>query len=91
MTSHWTIWAAAAGFVAGMAVGGAHFAALGWNVRLFASRRLALALGAQVLRCALSAALLFVLVRAGAGALLAGMAGLLIARQAALRVAVSRR
>lgn len=90
MTSHWTIWALAAGLAAGLAVGAAHFAALRWNARLFASGRVALALGAQALRCVLTAVLLYALARAGAPALLAGMTGLLFARHAALRPAVAK-
>lgn len=90
-TSHWTLWALATGLVAGIAAGAAHFAALRWNTRLFASGRLGFALVAQAARCALTALLLFALARVGAAALLAGMTGLLFARHAALRtVAVKR-
>jgi F1F0 ATPase subunit 2 len=88
--SHWTIWTLAAGLAAGVAVGAAHFAALRWNARLFASGRLGWALGAQATRCVLSALLLFALARVGVPALIAGMGGLLCARQAALRLSLAR-
>jgi F1F0 ATPase subunit 2 len=91
MTDQWTIWAGAAGLAAGVALGAAHFAALRWNARLFASGRIGLALGAQALRCVLTALLLFALSRAGVAALVAGMAGLLLARHAALRMTVLTR
>lgn len=91
MTDHWTIWACAAGLAAGIATGAAHFAALRWNTRLFAAGRIGFALGAQAVRCVLSALLLFALARAGAPAVLAGMAGLLLARHAALRLAAVAR
>lgn len=87
MTGHWMIWAGMAGLAAGSGAGAAHFAALQWNARLFASGRIGVALGAQAVRCGLSALLLFALARAGAPAMLAGMAGLLLARHAALRLA----
>ncbi|MEX3916379.1 ATP synthase subunit I [Paraburkholderia sp. BR10872] len=91
MTDHWTIWAGAAGLIAGVAVGAVHFAALRWNARLFASGRIGFALGAQALRCVLTALLLFALARAGVPALLAGMAGLLLACHTALRMMVRTR
>lgn len=91
MTEHSTIWACAAGLAAGMGAGAAHFAALGWNARYFAAGRFGLALGAQAARCMLSALLLFALARAGNPALLSGMAGLLLARHAVLRMAVQTR
>ena len=93
MTSHWTLWAplAGLGLGAGFALGAAHFAALRWNTRLFGSGRLGMALCMQAVRCLLTALLLFAFVRAGIVALVAGMTGLLFARQAALRAAASRR
>ena len=91
MTDHWSIWTCAAGLAAGTALGGVHFAALRWNARLFAAGRLGVALGAQAVRCVLTALLLFALARVGGAALLAGMAGLLLARHAALRIAVLAR
>ncbi|WP_043286400.1 ATP synthase subunit I [Paraburkholderia oxyphila] len=90
MTEHWAIWASMAGLAAGVGTGAAHFAALCWNARLFASGRVGFALGAQAVRCVLTALLLFALVRAGAAAVLAGMAGLLLARHGALRLVTSR-
>ncbi|HTH60822.1 MAG TPA: ATP synthase subunit I [Paraburkholderia sp.] len=91
MTDHWTVAACAAGLGAGIAAGAAHFAALRWNVRLFASGRVGFAFGAQVLRCVLTALVLVTLARAGSAALVAGMAGLLLARHAALRVVAVKR
>ncbi|SDD16000.1 N-ATPase subunit AtpR [Paraburkholderia lycopersici] len=88
MTDLWLLRTCATGLAAGMAAGAAHFAALRWNARYFAAGRLAVALGAQTVRCVLTALLLFALARAGSPALLAGMAGLLIARHATLRIAV---
>jgi F1F0 ATPase subunit 2 len=85
MIEHVTIGACAAGLAAGSAAGALHFAGLRWNARLFAAGRFGAALGAQAARCALTALLLFALARAGGPALLAGMAGLLLARYAALR------
>jgi F1F0 ATPase subunit 2 len=83
-----TIQACAVGLAAGTAAGAVHFAALRWNARLFAAGRFGVAVGAQAVRCALTALLLFALARAGGPALLAAMAGLVIARHAALRYAV---
>ncbi|CAB3789003.1 hypothetical protein LMG28688_02802 [Paraburkholderia caffeinitolerans] len=91
MTGHWTIWAVMAGLATGSAVGAAHFAALRWNARLFAAGRTGFALGAQAARCGLTALLLFALARAGGAAVLAGLAGLLLARHAALRLAMEAR
>ncbi|MCG5078747.1 ATP synthase subunit I [Paraburkholderia tagetis] len=89
MTGHWTIWACMAGFAAGVGAGAAHFAALRWNARLFASGRIGFALGAQAVRCVLTALLLFAFARAGVPAVLAGMSGLLLARHAVLRFAAA--
>jgi F1F0 ATPase subunit 2 len=85
MTGHWTIWAIAIGLAAGFAAGAAHFVALRWNIWLFASGRFGFGLFAQAARCLLTALVLFALARTGWAALLAGMTGLLFARQAALR------
>jgi F1F0 ATPase subunit 2 len=85
MIEHVTIVACATGLVAGTAAGALHFAGLRWNARLFAAGRFGAALGAQVARCVLTALILFALARAGSAALLAAMAGLLLARYAALR------
>ncbi|WP_028228572.1 N-ATPase subunit AtpR [Paraburkholderia ferrariae] len=91
MTSHWTFWALAAGLAAGFAAGAAHFAALRWNTRLFVAGRFGYAFGALAARCVLTALLLLVLARTGAPALLAGMAGLLLARHATLRAVAAVR
>ncbi|WP_321937761.1 ATP synthase subunit I [Paraburkholderia sp. J8-2] len=88
MTEHSTIWACAAALAAGVAAGAAHFAALRWNARYFAAGRMGIALGAQAVRCVLTAFILFAFARAGFPALLAGMAGLLLARHVVLRQAV---
>jgi len=91
MTDQRTILACTAGLAAGVALGAAHFAALRWNARLFESGRIGFALGAQALRCVLTALLMFALARAGVAAVVAGMAGLLLARHAALRMTVQTR
>jgi hypothetical protein len=91
MTNHWAIWIFASGFAAGFAVGAAHFIALRWNLWLFASGRFGFALCTQAARCVLTALLLFALARAGWPALLAGLTGMLLAREAALRFAGARR
>ena len=74
---------------AGLVVGGCHFASLRWNGELFGAGRVAPAIGLQLARIALSSAALFALARFGALPLIAGMAGFLLARGAALR-AVTR-
>ena len=91
MTDHLTLLRCAEGLAAGTAAGAAHFAALRWNARFFAAGRIGVALGAQAVRCVLTALLLFALARAGVAALLAGMAGLLLARHAVLRQTVRAR
>ncbi|WP_434666963.1 ATP synthase subunit I [Paraburkholderia sp. A3BS-1L] len=91
MTEHVTIWACLAGLAAGGGAGAAHFAALRWNTRLLVAGRIGFALGAQAVRCLLTALVLFALARAGAPALLAGMAGLLLARHAVMRLAAVKR
>ncbi|MCP3710091.1 hypothetical protein M3I54_24475 [Paraburkholderia sp. CNPSo 3274] len=91
MTDHSTILACAASLAAGIVAGAAHFAALSWNARYFAAGRIGVALGAQAVRCVLTALLLFALARAGIPALFTGMAGLLLARHAVLRLAVQTR
>jgi F1F0 ATPase subunit 2 len=85
MIEHVTIAACATGLAAGAVAGALHFAGLRWNARLFAAGRFGAALGAQAARCVLTALLLFALSRVGSAALLAAMAGLLLARYAALR------
>lgn len=69
------------GLLAGALVGALHFASLALNLRLFTAGRVLPALLLQLLRVALSVAALAVLIRFGLAALLAGAAGLLLARQ----------
>ena len=88
MTEHLAISACVTGLAAGIAAGAAHFAALRWNAQYFSAGRMGVALGVQAVRCVLTALLLFALARAGFPALLAGMAGLLLARHVVLRQAV---
>ena len=75
----------AIGLLAGTAAGAWHFVSLRWNWPLFASGRMAAALALQIARIALTCAVLLVLARVGALALLAGMVGMLLARRIALR------
>jgi len=91
MTDHLILFTCIEGLAAGTAAGAAHFAALRWNARLFAAGRMGVALGVQAMRCGLTALLLFALARTGVAALLAGMAGLLLARHAVLREKVRTR
>jgi len=72
------------GLAAGLAAGVWHFVSLDWNLRLWLAGRGALALGVQLLRLALIAALLVGLARLGAAAVLAAATGLLLARQAVM-------
>ncbi|WP_077561672.1 ATP synthase subunit I [Polaromonas sp. C04] len=74
------------GLGAGFALGVVHFATLARNLRLFAAGRLAAAFGLQFVRLAVTIACFAVLARqCGAGAVLAGLAGLLLARTWLLR------
>ncbi len=76
----------AAGLAAGFALGLAHFATLARNLRLFAAGRLAAAFGLQLVRMTLTAACFVALaLLLGAGALLAGLASLQLARTWLLR------
>ncbi|MDR3453740.1 MAG: ATP synthase subunit I [Rhodoferax sp.] len=75
-----------AGLAAGFVLGLAHFATLARNLRLFVAGRLAAAFGLQCVRLAVTIACFAVLARwFGAGAVLAGLAGLLLARSWLLR------
>ena len=75
----------AIGLAAGMLAGAWHFVSLSWNWPLFANGKTATALALQIARITLTCAFLLMLVRIGALALLAGMAGVLLARRFALR------
>ena len=70
---------------AGLALGGGFFALLRVNVRLYASRRWPLGIALHLGRWALLAAALVVAARAGAGPLLAVLAGALVARVVLVR------
>lgn len=76
-----------AGFLLlGLAAGLVHFHLLRWNTRLFISSGALLGLGIQLLRLAVtSAVLVFAVLQHGALALLLTALGLLLARQVALR------
>ncbi len=80
-----------AGLIVGLAAGAWHFASLRWNGRLLASGRAVAACVLQLARFALTTALLLALARVGALALLAGLAGLLIARHRVVRLVIVRR
>jgi F1F0 ATPase subunit 2 len=75
----------ATGLALGTLAGTWHFMSLRWNWPLFAEGRALAALGLQLARFALTGALLFLLAHVGALALLAGMAGVLLARAIAVR------
>ena len=75
--------------VAGLALGAVHFAVLQWTVTAYLrGRRRAIAW--YVARLAGSAAILFVLVRAGGPLVLATLAGFVIARAVVVRRARTR-
>ncbi|MGA9918735.1 MAG: ATP synthase subunit I [Paraburkholderia sp.] len=73
------------GLALGTLAGAWHFMSLRWNWPLFAEGRAAAALALQLARFALTGALLFLLAHVGALALLAGMAGFLLARAIVMR------
>ncbi|ACD19911.1 hypothetical protein Bphyt_5557 [Paraburkholderia phytofirmans PsJN] len=75
----------AMGLSVGMLAGAWQFLSLRWNWPLFAQGRAAAALVLQLARFALTGALLLMLAHAGALALLAGMAGILLMRTIAIR------
>lgn len=77
---------AMAGLALGLAGGLVHFLSLAWNLKLFLAGRPWQALGLQCLRLAFTVALLAGLAQWGAVAVLAGLAGLLVARHVTLRV-----
>ncbi|MBV8106857.1 MAG: hypothetical protein JO223_19945 [Hyphomicrobiales bacterium] len=74
----------AIGFVAGLAVGGLHFASLSWNAQLFVAGSVGKAIALQVARVALAALILILLVRLNRIAALSGAFGFLAARAVAL-------
>lgn len=78
-------WPLAAALLVGVLAGLLHFASLALNLRLFTGGRVAAGLGLQLLRLALTAAVLAGLARLGVGAVLAGALGLLLARSWVLR------
>lgn len=73
------------GLFAGTLLGLFHFASLRANVRLYVEGGAVRAVGIQILRFGLLVAVLAVLAKLGAVALLAGAAGLFIARGFVLR------
>lgn len=77
--------ALAMAFVAGAALGSMHFGLLWWNARLWAGRGTALPVSLHAARFAILAAGLAGLSYFGAGALLAGAAGLFLARHLVVR------
>jgi F1F0 ATPase subunit 2 len=80
------LFATALGFVLGFAAGLVHFATLRQVTALYlGGGALPRALGLQLLRLALLAGVLVLLARLGAGPLLAGALGVLIARAMVLR------
>lgn len=73
------------GLLAGLLVGIGHFTQLRRSLGLLAAGRLGLAFAQQALRVLVSAALLAALAWLGVAALLAGLAGFLLARRWLLR------
>lgn len=73
------------GLAAGALTGLAHFGSLSWNTRLFATGSALGAAGLQIARLAFVGIAFFGLAKIGAGALIAGLAGLLAARHGVLR------
>jgi len=78
-------WSIIVGLLAGLAAGAWHFVSLRWNTRLFMSGKVWHAPVLQAGRLFVTATVLYGLARLGAIALLAGMAGFLVARHLALR------
>jgi len=68
------------GLIAGLLIGGFHFASLWWNTRLFAIGSAGKAIALQLGRIAVAVAALTLLARLGLAALLCGALGLLVAR-----------
>jgi F1F0 ATPase subunit 2 len=75
----------AIGLSVGVLAGLIHFTGLRWNVRLLTAGTPGIAIGLQLARLGVLAAVFFALARLGPWALLSGAAGLLIARQMVLR------
>jgi F1F0 ATPase subunit 2 len=68
------------GLIAGLLIGGFHFASLWWNTRLFTIGAAGKAIALQLGRIAVAVAALTLLARLGLAALLCGALGLLVAR-----------
>jgi F1F0 ATPase subunit 2 len=68
------------GLIAGLLIGGFHFASLWWNTRLFTTGEAGKAIALQLGRIAVAVAVLTLLARLGLAALLCGALGLLVAR-----------
>jgi F1F0 ATPase subunit 2 len=68
------------GLIAGLLIGGFHFASLWWNTRLFTTGEAGKAIALQLGRIAVAVAALTLLARLGLAALLCGALGLLVAR-----------
>lgn len=83
-------WHIGCGLLAGVLAGAVHFRLLALNVRLFLSGRAGLALLLQLTRLAGTVAVLVVLARLGAWAVLAGGVGVVLARQRALQQSWSK-
>ncbi|MBN3848819.1 ATP synthase subunit I [Paraburkholderia sp. Ac-20342] len=86
MTFH-SVFAAriATGLLAGVLAGLIHFTGLRWNVRLLTAGAPCRAIGLQLIRLGLLAAVFIVLARLGPWPLLCGAAGLLLARHLVLQ------
>ncbi|OUL95658.1 ATP synthase subunit I [Paraburkholderia hospita] len=87
---HRAIALAVAGLAVGMLAGAFHFVSLRWNTLYFASGRPAIAFAIQVARLVLTAVIFFLLAKAGAFALLAGIGGFIWTRSIALELGRAR-
>lgn len=83
------LWPLGCGLLAGVLAGVLHFHLLARNVRLFTAGRVGPGLLLQSARLAATGTVLVALARLGAGAVLAGAVGVLLARHRALRRAGS--
>lgn len=81
---------AVAGLAVGLLAGACHFISLRWNAMYFARGRAFAAFAMQIGRLALTAAIFFLLAKAGAFALLGGIGGFVWTRSIALHLERAR-
>jgi F1F0 ATPase subunit 2 len=83
---HGAIALAVAGMAVGLLAGAVHFISLRWNAMYFARGRAPVAFVVQIARLVLTAAIFFLLAKAGAFALLGGIGGFIWTRSIALHL-----